>query len=139
MPPSVGSVETAASGRMPRAARKSRDEILPAQAVTVFFLYRARHEYGYAFRPQAEVGHDFSAVEHGGHAAALIRGSQPSDAVLVFKAGIRIETPVCESPGAYRVDVRVVGEKAGTGAEPAQRIAHAVDFRRVTEFFHFLR
>ena len=105
-----------------------------------FLRRRSRHgpglEDGHPFRKQPEITHDFTAIKHGGHAAALIRGSQTADAILIFKAFIGVEMPVRQISRSYGINMCVVGKQTRPCSQPAQSVAHAVDFRSIPELVH---
>ena len=81
------------------------DDVLPAHAVAVLLLDRAHHHDLVAGGDQAQLLHDFGAVDRGGHAALLIGAAPAVDHIVCFIALVGVGLPVGEVADAYRVDV----------------------------------
>ena len=112
-------------------------DVLPAEAVAVFFLHGCRHEDFVAFRNQAEVFHDLRAVDRGNHAAFLIGTAATVDHVVGFVTGVGVFFPVVDVADADGVDVAVERDDLISGAHPTEGVAFGVDFGLVkAERFH---
>ena len=103
MPPSVGSVDTTNS-----AYAVLVDDVLPAEAVTVFFLDGSGDYDPVCIIQKSQILHDLCSIYGRYDAAALIRSSASANLCLGLKAFIRVELPVVDVANAYRVDVGVV-------------------------------
>ena len=114
------------------------DNVLPAEAVAVFFLDRTGDQDGVLVGQEAKVLHDAGAVDGRNDAAELIRRAAAADFRFRFKAFVGIEIPVGLVADADGVDVGVEADEGLAGAHVAQDVAHGVDFHFIEiEFAHF--
>ena len=115
------------------------NDVLPAEAVAVFFLDGAGDdERVIAF--EAEVFDDFAGINHGSHAAFLIRAAAAPNRVVILFAFVGIAFgPQADVADADGVDVGVHRDDVLAVADVAEDVAHRVDFDLVkSDLFHFL-
>src|SRR5699024_893102 len=86
------------------------DDVLPAEAVAVFFLDGSDYHDPASFRDQVEILHDPCAVDCRYEAAALVGHTASSDLGFIFVSLVRIESPVVDISDSYGVDMCIVGD-----------------------------
>ena len=112
------------------------NNVLPAQAVAVFFLHSTGNQQG-IFIFQTEIFNDFSGIYHRRHAAFLVGSTTTTDQLVGFHAFIRIEVPVFDVANADGVDMSVHSYQTWAVTDITENVTHWVDFNFIeADFFH---
>ncbi len=112
-------------------------DVLPAHAVTVFFLDGANDHDAIALGNKVEVLHDLSPINCRGEAALLVRAAAAVDDVIGLIAGVGVISPVVTVADADSVNMAVNGDNLVATAHPADDITEAIHFHLVkVELFH---
>jgi hypothetical protein len=102
-------------------------DILPAHAVTVFFLYCANNHDFVSFGDESEIFHDLTAVSGRCHSALLVRSTATVDNGVRLIALIRVMSPVVDIADTDRINVRVDCDNFIAIAQPADYVPETVD------------
>ena len=114
------------------------DDVLPAKAITVFFLNRTNNHDLVTFRNQVVIFHDLSAVNSRYNTAALVRYTTAADFFFCFVAFVGIEFPVINVSDTYCINMCVKCDQLFAGSHVTQNIAHGIDFYFIeSQFLHF--
>ncbi|CDA97068.1 unknown [Lachnospiraceae bacterium CAG:215] len=113
------------------------DDVLPAETVTVFFLYGSDYHDLASLRDQIQVFHDLSAVYGRYDTAALVGYTTSADLGLCLISLIWIKCPVLDISDTYGVDMCIVCDDLFSGSHVTDDISLWVDDYFIkSDFFH---
>ena len=113
------------------------DDVLPAKAITVFFLNRTNNHDLVTFRNQVVIFHDLSAVNSRYNTAALVRYTTATDFCFVLITIIWIECPVVDVADTYCIDMTVESDDLVTCTHVTDDVALWIDDNFVeVQFLH---